>query len=46
MMTLEVESVALALVRELRPLMPRIRRADRSLADQLARAANSLVLNI
>jgi four helix bundle protein len=45
-MALEVESVALELVAALRPLMPRIRRAERSLADQLSRAANSIVLNI
>jgi four helix bundle protein len=45
-MALIVESVALELVTALRPLMPRIKRADRSLADQLGRAANSIVLNI
>ncbi len=45
-MALEAESVALELIAELRLLMPRIRRVDRSLADQLVRAANSVVLNI
>jgi four helix bundle protein len=30
----------------LRPLLPQIRRQDRSLADQLVRAANSVALNI
>src|SRR6185369_16955908 len=30
----------------LRPLMPAIRKHDRSLADQLARAANSIALNV
>jgi four helix bundle protein len=45
-MVLEVETVALELVAELRALVSRIRRADRSLADQLVRAANSVVLNL
>jgi|SRR5688572_3613712 len=43
---LKVAEVAYEVVAELRPLMPRIRRSDRSLADQLLRAANSMVLNI
>jgi len=34
------------MVAALRPLIPRIRRHDRSLADQLVRAASSVVLNV
>jgi four helix bundle protein len=34
------------LVTCLRPLVPRIKRRDRSLADQLVRAASSVALNI
>ena len=45
-MSLKVAEVAYEVIAELRPLMPRIKRADRSLADQLLRAANSMVLNI
>ena len=45
-MPLQVAEVAYAVIAELRPLLPRIKRVDRSLADQLLRAANSMVLNI
>ena len=45
-MALQVHQVALETITALRPLMPRIRRHDRSLAMQLARAASSAVLNI
>ena len=45
-MPLKVHQVALETITALRPLMPRIRRHDRSLAVQLARAASSTVLNI
>jgi four helix bundle protein len=45
-MALDVETVALELVAALRPLVPRIQRRDRSLADQLRRAASSVVLNV
>ena len=45
-MTYELEELSLELIEALVPLMPRIKRADRSLADQLLRAANSMVLNI
>ena len=45
-MSLKVAEVAYEVIAELRPLMPRIRRSDRALADQLLRAANSMVLNI
>ncbi len=39
-------SVALALVHELRDLVPIIKRHDRDLADQLHRAATSVALNL
>jgi len=45
-MPLQVHQVALESITALRPLMPRIRRCDRSLAVQLTRAASSIVLNI
>jgi len=45
-MSLQVQDVALEAIAALRPLMPLIRRSDRSLADQLSRAASSVVLNI
>jgi four helix bundle protein len=45
-MPLKVADVALAIITELRPLLPRIKQRDRSLPDQLLRAANSIVLNI
>ena len=45
-MEFEVESVSLELIAALRPLALRIRRHDRSLADQLVRAASSVTLNI
>lgn len=45
-MQLKVHGKALAIVEQLRPMMPQIRRHDRSLADQLRRAASSMVLNI
>jgi four helix bundle protein len=38
--------VSLELVRVLRPLVPTIKKHDRDLADQLKRAATSIVLNI
>lgn len=41
-----VGEVALELVEDLQPLVVRIRRQERSLADQLVRAASSVVLNI
>jgi len=43
---LHVATVSLELIQLLRPLVERIRRRDRSLADQLVRAANSIALNI
>ena len=45
-MSLQVQQIALETIAALRPLMPLIRRSDRSLADQLARAASSVVLNL
>jgi len=43
---LKVHGKALAIVEQVRPMMPQIRRHDRSLADQIRRAASSMVLNI
>ena len=45
-MSLQVQGLALEAVAALRPLMPLIRRSDRSLADQLRRSASSVVLNL
>jgi four helix bundle protein len=45
-MALLVAELSIQVVAELRPLVPRIRRHDRSLADQLVRAASSVALNI
>jgi four helix bundle protein len=46
MSNLVVGEVSLDLVEALAPLLVRIKRRDRSLADQLMRAANSITLNI
>jgi four helix bundle protein len=43
---LHVATVSIELIQLLRPLVERIRRHDRSLADQLVRAASSIALNI
>jgi len=43
---LQVERVGLEAIRELRPLVAQIRKFDRDLANQLVRAASSVVLNI
>jgi four helix bundle protein len=45
-MALIVAQLSIELVEALRPLVLRIRRHDRSLADQLVRAASSVALNI
>ena len=45
-MAFQVEEYALELIGLLRPLVVRIRRQDKSLADQLTRAASSVALNI
>ena len=38
--------VSLDLIRQLRVVMPTIKRADRNLADQIGRAATSVALNL
>ena len=45
-MALQVASFSIELIEALRPLVPRIKRHDRALADQLVRAASSVALNI
>ena len=45
-MSLLVRKLALETIAGLRPLMPRIARRDRSLANQIRRAASSVALNI
>jgi four helix bundle protein len=45
-MKLQVLDVALEAIQHLSPLMRRIRRHDRKLAQQITDAANSVVLNI
>ena len=45
-MSLEVSRLVLEAIATLRPLVPRIRRHDRSLAVQLVRAASSCALNL
>jgi four helix bundle protein len=45
-MALSVASLSLEVIAALRPLVRRIKRHDRSLADQLVRAASSVALNI
>ena len=45
-MALQVASLSIELIEALRPLMPRIKQRDKSLADQLSRAATSIALNI
>ena len=45
-MALQVYDVSVEMVRELRPLVEAVARRDRSLADQLRRAASSVVLNV
>ena len=43
---LQVAEMSFQLIEELRPLVVEIKRKDRSLADQLMRAASSVALNI
>jgi four helix bundle protein len=43
-MALQVAEVGFEMVAAIRPLFARVRRADRSLSDQLVRAAGSVVL--
>jgi four helix bundle protein len=45
-MALQVTEVGFEMVAAVRPVVARIRQRDRSLADQLVRAASSVVLNI
>src|SRR5688500_4341914 len=45
-MALQVAEVGFEMVAAMRPLLARVRRGDRSLADQLVRAASSVVLNV
>ena len=45
-MALQVEVLSFEMVAAVRPLVGRVRRHDRSLADQMVRAASSVVLNI
>jgi four helix bundle protein len=45
-MALIVADLSIELIEKLRPLMARIRARDKSLADQIQRAASSVALNI
>ena len=45
-MALQVEALSFEMIEAVRPLIARVRRQDRSLADQLVRAASSVALNI
>ena len=45
-MALQVAELSIQLIETLRPLIGRIKSRDRSLADQLTRAASSVALNI
>ena len=45
-MALQVAELSLELIETLRPLVPRIKAKDKSLADQITRAASSIALNI
>ena len=45
-MALQVAELSLELIETLRPLVPRIKARDRSLADQIMRSASSIALNI
>ena len=45
-MALQVAELSLELIETLRPLVPRIKAKDKSLADQIMRSASSIALNI
>ena len=45
-MSFQVADLSIQLIEELRPLVPRIKQRDRSLADQIRRSASSIALNI
>jgi four helix bundle protein len=46
MAKLHIAELSLQLIEALRPIMPKIKRCDRGLADQLQRAASSCALNL
>ena len=45
-MPFRAADLSIELIEALRPLVPRIKQRDRSLADQLTRAATSIALNL
>lgn len=45
-MALQVAELSIELIEALRPLVPRIKARDKSLADQIMRAASSIALNV
>lgn len=45
-MAFQVAELSVELIETLRPVVPRIKQRDKSLADQLTRAASSIALNI
>ncbi len=45
-MALQVAALSIEMIQTLRPLVGRIKARDRSLADQLTRAASSVALNL
>jgi four helix bundle protein len=45
-MSLQVSALSIELIEALRPLMARIKARDKSLADQIQRAASSIALNL
>jgi four helix bundle protein len=45
-MALQVAELSLELIETLRPLVPRIKAKDKSLADQIMRSSSSIALNV
>ena len=45
-MAFQVKELSIQLIEVLAPLMPRVKQRDKSLADQLSRAASSVALNL
>ena len=45
-MAFEVKELSIQLIEVLCPVVPRIKQRDKSLADQLSRAASSIALNL
>ena len=45
-MALQVAELSLELIEALRPLVPRIKAKDKSLADQIMRSSSSIALNV